>query len=383
MALGYTHVEIAVVQTPKRTGEPCGDLVLQERTAQSTTIVCCDGIGSGLKANIAATMCATRIMELLRCGFSLRRAFAAAAETMNRSRDPELSYAAFALARILNNGQATVLTYDMPPPVFVGKIQTIVLPQRTTTIETALVGECHAHVEPGEGLLLVSDGITQAGLGAGLAEGWTIDGVRHYVDRCIADRMPLHEIPRAVHRQALDHWKKPGDDCTAVLASCRQGNVLNILTGPPADPNKDLQVVKRFWRSEGRKVICGATTTLVVGRCMNLKPRVEQNATSVLAPPRYELPGVDLVTEGAVTLNQVFNVLDEDPGNFEEESGVTELHGLLRAADRVNIMVGRASNPANQDIGFRQRGILSRTTIVPLIAAKLRHDGKLVVIDYV
>ena len=139
-----------------------------------------------------------RIMELLRCGFSLRRAFAAAAETMNRSRDPELSYAAFALARILNNGQATVLTYVMPSPVFVGKLHSTVLPQRTTTIETALVGECHAQVEPGEGLLLVSDGITQAGLGAGLAEGWTIDGVRHCVDRCLADRMPLHEIPRAV-----------------------------------------------------------------------------------------------------------------------------------------------------------------------------------------
>ena len=109
---------------------------------------------------------------------------------------------------------------------------------------------------------------------------------------------------------------------------------------------------------------------------------VEKDPQSLVAPPRYEIPGIDLVTEGAVTLNQVFNVLDEDMAEFTEDSGVTELCALLHVADRVNITAGGAKNQASGDISFRQCGILTRAHILPLIAEKLRADGKLVVLEH-
>jgi hypothetical protein len=108
---------------------------------------------------------------------------------------------------------------------------------------------------------------------------------------------------------------------------------------------------------------------------------VEQCPQSLVAPPRYEIEGIDLVTEGAVTLNQAYNLLNEDLCALTEDSGVTELCALLQIADRVNIFMGTARSLAGGDISFRQRGILTREAIVPLIADRLRAAGKLVVVE--
>jgi hypothetical protein len=184
-----------------------------------------------------------------------------------------------------------------------------------------------------------------------------------------------------VHDHARLLWGlKSGDDCTAILASCRPGITVNILTGPPAHRADDRTLVGRFLQSEGRKVVCGATTAKIVGQRLGVSLEVEQSE-SLIAPPTYRLKGVDLVTEGAVTLNQAYNILDEDPTEYEEESGVTHLCDLLHGADRVNIFLGMARNPASGDIAFRQQGILPRIKVVPLLAERLRQQGKLVVVE--
>lgn len=383
--MGYIHVEVETGQSPKHAGSPCGDVLTLERTARATTILLCDGIGSGVKANLAAQLCASWLGELLRGGFSLRQAFGSVVRQMNDVRQTQTvyPYAAFAVAQILGDGLATILTYESPPPVFISAGRATPLPQRTVTIERAMIGETTCLVEPGEGLLLVSDGITQAGLGGGLPHGWGVEGVYHHATEFLGRGGRLADLADSVHRKARGLWGgAAGDDCTVALAFCRQGKIVNILTGPPSNPALDHPTVRAFLAGEGAHVVCGATTASVVAAALGQKVGVEQNARSLLAPPRYAIGGVDLVTEGAVTLNQVFNVLEEDPANFEEVSGVTELCALLRDADRVNFTVGLAANPANSSISFRQRGIISRRNIIPLIADKLRAAGKLVVVKY-
>ncbi|MBX7257253.1 MAG: SpoIIE family protein phosphatase [Candidatus Hydrogenedentes bacterium] len=380
----YTHVDVELVQTSKRAGSVCGDRVEVERTAAYTTVLCCDGLGSGIKANIAATLCASRLLELQRRGYSLREAFQALVQTMNEARGANLPYAAFSLLQVLNNGQATALTYEMPPPIVVYRRTASLFKQHITTIDRAIIGEANCFIEPNEGILLVSDGITQAGLGTGLPEGWGAEGVCDFVCSLLSERTPARRIPKLVHDQARTYWRKlPGDDCTVALALCRQGHVVNIFTGAPLSKSMDGGVTKRFLSMDGAKVVCGATTAQIVARFLGAKLQVAQDATSLIAPPHYYLPGIDLVTEGAVTLNQVFNVFDEDLGQSDEDSGVTRLCALLREADRINIIMGNAPNVAGNDISFRQQRVLPRTTIVPLLREKLEAAGKLVVIESV
>lgn len=276
------------------------------------------------------------------------------------------------------------MTYEMPEAIFLTPRHADVLPQRVLTLENALIGESNCHIEPGEGLVIVTDGITQAGLGAGLAEGWTIAGASRFISDCLSDRIPRKKIPQCVVEQARSLCRNTkGDDCTAALLQCREGKVVNILTGPPRYALHDKATVRDFMLMEGKKVVCGGTTAHIVAKCLGKEVEMELDPQSLVAPPRYGIEGIDLVTEGAVTLNQVYNLLDEDPGHFVERSGVTALCELLRSADRVDILAGKAHNPASDDISFRQQGILSRQTIIPLLTEKLRQAGKLVVVSFI
>lgn len=383
MAAEYLHVEVTAEQSSKRPPDPCGDFFRYERSPSATTFVCADGIGSGVKANVAAVMCAARLFELLERGFSLREAFATVARTMTAAMDTGMPFVAFNVARIHADGRTTILSYEAPPPIFVGKRRAQVLNQRTLNLERAMVGEAQCHLEAGEGLLVCSDGITQAGLGSGLALGWEPSGVCQCVNDLLAEGVAWPRMAVEVHDRARALWgRQPGDDCMVVLARCRAGRTVNIFTGPPADRAQDGAQVARFLRMEGAKVVCGATTAKIFAHSTGTPLQVEQT-TSLIAPPAYRVRGIELVTEGAVTLNQAYNILDEDPTAYAEHSGVTKLCELLRGADRVNILLGGARNPAEGDISFRQQGILPRTTILPLLADKLRQRGKLVIVEEV
>ena len=412
----YTHVDVHSVQSSKKPGMPCGDMLATLRTNTGTTIICADGIGSGIRAHIAAQMCVSRLTTSLQQELSLRTAFQSVAATMQECRDPQKPFAAFSIARIRSDGNATVFSYDAPLPILVSRQGATVLANRPFPLPGGLAMESNCQLDRGEGILLMSDGITQSGLGYGSNAEWTSEGVVRFINSKISSRLKLSLAPEMLHKEALARWKgevqespRPtsdrsfspyspdlahqatvrqsakvtGDDCSIVLGLCRTGQTVNIFTGPPQDRDNDMPTVKRFLGLPGLKIVCGGTTAKLVAKYLNVPLEMESEPMSVIAPPRYGIKGINLVTEGAVTLNQVYNILDEDIANLHEDSGVTELRLLLGVADKLNIILGKADNTANADISFRQRGVLSRKVLIPLLADKLRQEGKLVNVELV
>lgn len=377
--MGYIHVEIDIAQKAKKSDGICGDAVCSFRTPEATVIMIVDGIGSGIKANIYANMAAARLEKLLESGFSLRRAFSSLVKTMHESRGSDMPYAVFTMARILNNGEATILTYEMPEAIFVGRHSASVLPRRNFTLEHEVIGESNLFLEPGEGLLMFTDGITLAGIGGKTRLGWNTSEISRFVNDCMVAGERKKKLYQKVQQQALDLWGHPcGDDCTVVGAFCRQGKVVNIFTGPPASSGEDQKVVESFLSQPGLKIVSGATTAQIVARHLKRELAVNISDTSMIAPPGYSLEGIDLVTEGAVTLNQLYNILDADPIYFEPDSSVTRLYDAIIDADRINFVVGVTKNIGHQDIAFRQQGIIPRLKIVELLAEKLSSDGRLI-----
>ncbi|MBP7635467.1 SpoIIE family protein phosphatase [Candidatus Ozemobacteraceae bacterium] len=382
--MGYLHVEVDAASSAKKRAAACGDVWSVERTPEATTVLLSDGLGSGVKAAVAARMAVSRMTELLRRGFSIRQAFSRVVHTMHEARGTDLPYAVLSAIRLLNTGEATVLSYEMPTPLYLTRNAAVPLQMRTITLDTELVGETGLFLEPGEGILLMSDGITQAGIGKTIKLGWATEGVRRFLDECRSGGEPMEAMARLVHDKARQYWEGPfGDDCTALLARMRNGIIVNILTGPPADPRLDGEVAGRFLQMPGMHVVCGGTTARIVARRLGRPLDMEPSPQSLIAPPAYRLEGVDLVTEGAVTLNQVFNILDADPVDYEPDTGVTQLCRALRSADRINILVGTADNAGHADIAFRQRGIMRRSVIVELLVERLRAAGKLVVPEWI
>lgn len=379
----YLHVEWHTAQRAKHPGAPCGDATDCRRGLDGAMFACVDGIGSGMRARIAAQMCLARLLELMRQEMSLRQAAASVAASMQKLRDPQKPFAAFSVGRIRPDGMATVLAYEAPPPLFVGRREASVLSGRPIESPGTLVHEYLVQLDAGDGLMLMSDGITQAGIGGTWPDGWQASRVAQFVTHCLNQNIALRELPERILRQALQFSDRGRDDCTAALAYCRRGVILNLFTGPPADRARDAEAVRRWLDAPGLKVVCGGTTAEIVARQLGVPLTIEPHPTSLIAPPRYELPQIDLVTEGAVTLNQAYNLIDEDPTELREDSGVSELVSLLNAADRINIYLGRAENAAAGDISFRQQGIVTRRRLIPLLAERLRAAGKMVVVEHV
>ena len=349
--MAYHHIEVECQHVSKKPGSPCGDTFLCKRNIYHTTLICADGIGSGVKAHVASRMNTARLAALLQSGMSLRDAFLSVVKTMNQWRDGAKPFTAFLLVRILNDGAVTALGYEMPAPVFLGTKEAYVLEAHPLLIETGVAHEYHGRLGPGDGLVLVSDGITQAGIGRTCPMGWGIDGLEEFLRGWAGRGRPLRLVVRDILRQAQEHdGPVNGDDKTVVAVCCRQGQVVDLVTGPASDRARDMIWVHEFLGAEGLKVICGATTADIVARCAQAELEVEQKPLSYSTPPRYFIEGIDLVTEGAVTLNQVYNILGEDLEHESDQSAAADLALLLKGADRVNFMVGCAKNPANKDI---------------------------------
>ncbi|HPU95383.1 MAG: Stage II sporulation protein E (SpoIIE) [Firmicutes bacterium ADurb.Bin153] len=383
MVEGYVHYEITRAQAPMKPGTVSGDIMGKDRTPMATTVVLVDGIGHGVKAHIAAQLCVSRLLGLISTGAGARHAFESVVKTMEQAKGTDMPYAVVTLARILPDGVATVLSYEMPPPILVMRRFSQVLPQRPITGLAGVAYESNCHLAVDESLLIVSDGITQSGLGHGMHYGWTAEGVARYVSDCQGDGIEWTSIPNAVLSRARKNWgAKLGDDCSAVLITARTGKTVSILTGPPSDRRLDRKVVQKFMAMKGAKVVSGGTTAKIVADYLGKELVVEKKLVNLFSPPRYFIEGIDLVTEGALTLNQVYNVLDESPNRLEQGS-VAQLHRLIHEADRVNFIVGEAVNPANANIAFQQQGILTRQTVIPLICEKLRAKGKLVIEEHI
>lgn len=382
--MGYLHVDIAVKQSAKRPHPMCGDVVEVRRGPLETWVVLADGIGSGPLANLAASMCASRLMALLEGGLSLREAFGNLVQTMKAWREPGQPYAAFNVARIRAGGAARILSYEAPPPLLLDRREATVMPQRRFEYAGAYLGEADVTLAPGDGLLLMSDGITQAGLGRGFPEGWGADGACWFATEHVRLDRPLPSLAEAVHDEARRCWGSgAGDDCTTVMLHCREGRAVTVMSGPPSSKKRDAAVVRHFLGQEGLKVVCGGTTAKLVARETGAGVTIDETSMEALAPPSYRIDGIDLVTEGAVTLTQAYNLMDADPNAFEPNSGASSLCRALREADRVSFIIGRADNPATGDIAYRQQGILPREKVVRLLARTLDRQGKTVSVDYV
>ncbi len=379
------YIEIVYAQKPKRKGGVCGDYILIDRTPEATTVIVADGIGTGVKASVASVMCSSRLMELLRLGFTLREACKKIVDTMHEARTSDIPFSAFSVCRILNNGHATIISYEIPSPILISRRFASYLPQqRFLSMGLEMVAEVNCMLDYEDGIILASDGVSQAGMGHRYGMGWGVQGASYYINGLLAQGVGIRDVPERILAKVKEiSGRTYGDDTTCLLLLCREARTLNVLTGPPARKTADEKVVNRFMEADGAKIVCGSTTVEMVARILKIPVKIKDISGSYHKPPSYELEGIDYATEGAITLNQVYNIVDENPDKFEPDSSVSDLCRAFNASDTINFIVGTATNRGHESIVFRQMGVFPREIIVKLLAEKLRKIGKLVSFEYV
>lgn len=361
----------------------CGDTCVCERTPERTVFIICDGIGSGVYANISAFASASRINDLLRLGVTPKTACEMVASSMHRARTENIPFAGFSVAILYSNGNFTIYTYESPEPILIKGGFACVLKSVFFTAGYETIGEVNGCLGVGDSLILCSDGVSQAGLGHGFPIGLTQEGTVDFINKEINVGTEIKELPEKISSMCADiSGGIFEDDTTVALLTCRKPEILTILTGPPMSKESDKECVKLFLDCDGKKIICGSSTANMFAREANKTVVMLDEETSFFNPPEYVIDGIDLTCEGTLTLNQTYNIIDDDPELNTGTAVAEKVCSMLQAADVINFMVGRSENFAHKELAFRLMGLRLRSSVLELIYEKLKKMGKLVTRRY-
>lgn len=370
-------------QETKEGQEVCGDVFLMERNREYTLCVLCDGIGSGVYANIAATTCASRLMSLAKGSMSTQAAATTVASSMHGARREAFPFAAFSVAKIFSDGRFTVHGYEFPSPVVTSGGSAYLPVMEDIQAGEEWIRETSGILRYGDRLILLSDGITEAGLGRGYTMGVGADYVCRYINRCLEKEMETDALADGIMELALEKsggvWE---DDSTLAVLLNRPGKKLVLMTGPPSNPSKDREYVLDGTGKQGWKVICGSSSADIVARELGRKLFRAEKEVQVGEVPEYRLEGFDVVSEGALVLNRVYNVLGDCPEKGDSLTVVEKICALMQKADWIEFLVGSAYNDAHASISFKEIGVMPRHMIVDALGKKLKAMGKLVSVSY-
>ncbi len=343
-----------------------GDVFLLSRNPEANQIVATlsDGLGSGVKANVLASLTAHMAHKLSFSPIDLNHSAEIIMNTLPVCKERKISYSTFTIADIhyeenMENIKVRLVEYDNPLSLRFDKNGEMKwdrekrILNRTSAFKKETVQYSAFQMEIGERLIMFSDGVTQSGLGKSLPLGWRLSGVNQFISEVIKNNPDIssRELSHAIVQKAnsLDGLCSK-DDITAVVVYIRRPRKTVIVTGPPFTKEADAVLGEKIRAFEGRKIVSGGTTALIVSRLFNEKISVDLSCWSPDVPPASKMNGIDLVTEGMLTLSRVAAVLEKKiPPATLPNDPVKRFVEILLDSDQIHFIVGTKINEAHQD----------------------------------
>lgn len=372
--------------------ELCGDKVEIIRNNDSVIIVLADGLGSGVKANILATLTSKIIGTMLSMGASIEEAVETIINTLPVCKERTLAYSTFSILQIYESGESYLVEFDNPSVIRLIKGRYVELEKNNRNIDGKLVKESRFKVSPDDVIVMVSDGAIHAGVGQCLNLGWQWENVKEYIERVYKKEMSAKNISKILLSVCDNLYAGiPGDDTTVVSVKVRNCQQVNVIIGPPVDKSMDVDVINKFICEEGKKVVCGGTTSQIVSRITGKKVVTNLNYIDPSVPPTAKIEGIDLTTEGVLTMSKVVEYAQKyissknnlnDFYEINKQDGASKLAKLLvEESTSVHFFVGRAINPAHQNPDF-PLNLGMKLKLVKDIENCLISLGKKVVVEY-
>lgn len=357
------HVDTAYRSLFKYGEELCGDNVRITRTEDSVFAVLADGLGSGVKANILSTLTSTIISTMLTEGAAMEQAVETIVSTLPICSVRKLAYSTFSVLQIKDNGEAYLAEFDNPACIFIRNGELMELEMTDKEYAGKTVYESRFTVFPGDVLALISDGVVYAGVGSILNFGWTWESVAEWLRKESLKEKSAPRLAAALSQAVKElYMDKPGDDSTVMVARISPRQVVNMFAGPPKNKDDDPKMVRDFMTSSGKKLICGGSSANIVSRILNRSIETSLDYVDPLIPPIATIQGIDLVTEGVLTLSRTVDILqeylDHETDSFyfkklDEKNGAAMLAKiLLEECTTLNLFIGTAINPAHQNPGL-------------------------------
>ena len=369
----------------------CGDHVdIVESEDGSTVIVLADGLGSGVKASILSTLTSKIISTMMAEGLSIEECVSTIAATLPVCSQRGVAYSTFTIIHLLNNETAEIIQYDNPHVIIIRDGYNYDYPKTEMNIGDKKIYKSTIKLQEEDVFVAMSDGCPHAGIGTAFNFGWKRVDIIDYMETIIAGGYTAKNLATMLVDECNRLYaNKPGDDTTAAVIKVRKREPMNILFGPPYNRDDCDRMMSLFFSKAGKHIVCGGTTASVAAKYLGKKVTTSLKFERSDVPPISEIEGVDLVTEGVITINKVVEYAKDYLGenklyehwNFKKDGASRICRLLFEEATDINFYVGRAVNPAHQNpdlpINFN-----IKMNLVEELSKYLKQMGKKVKVSY-
>ena len=384
-------VDIGYSSLNKHGEQLCGDQVVVEHCSEDDAIVVlADGMGSGVKANILATLTAKILSTMMLNQLDISECVSTVAATLPVCKVRHAAYSTFTAIRMIDNSEAEIIQFDNPDVIVLKNGRNIDYPKTAMVIDDKTIYLSRIHLCENDTLVLISDGVIHTGINGVIDRTWNRDVVAGYFE-CIYDSETSAKslATLLLSECAVRYGGKVMDDTTVCVIKVRKRRQVNLMIGPPSDKKDDEKMMALFFAKEGKAIICGGTTAAIAARFLSreVKTNLEYDDSDI--PPVSEIQGVDLVTEGVLTVNRVMEYAqDYLAGNSLYykwcylNDGASRIARLLfEEATDINFYVGEAVNPAHQNTALAIT-FKNKMRLIMELSECLKKMGKKIKISY-
>ena len=337
----------------------CGDHVdIVEQSENSTVVVLADGLGSGVKASILSTLTSKIISTMMAEGLPLEECVSTIAATLPICSVRGVAYSTFTIIHLIDNTMAEIIQYDNPHVILIRDCENYEYPRSELSIDGKTIYKSTIKLQENDIFIAMSDGCPHAGIGLAFNFGWKREDIADFM-KTFAH---VGYTAKTLSTMLVDECNKqygyhPGDDATACVVRIRRREPMNLLFGPPRNRDDCNRMMSLFFSKEGKHIVCGGTTSSIVAKYLGKPLRASLDFERSDVPPIASIEGVDLVTEGVITINKVIEYAKDALGANElyehwsmHHDGASLICRLLfEEATDINFFVGRAVNPAHQN----------------------------------
>lgn len=371
--------------------ELCGDHVdIVEENENSTVVVLADGLGSGVKASILSTLTSKIISTMMAAGLSIEDCVATIAATLPVCSVRGVAYSTFTIMHIVNNETIDIIQYDNPHVIVLRNNENYDYPKTEMNVEGKKIYKSSLKLCEDDIFIAMSDGCPHAGLGGKYNFGWKREEIVEYMTAVsYCGYTAKNMATMLVDECDKLYGRKPGDDTTSCVIKIRRREPMNLLFGPPFNRDDTNRMMALFFSKEGKHIVCGGTTSSIAARYLGKPLRASLNFESSDVPPTAEIEGVDLVTEGVITINKVVEYAKDYLGenkhyehwNFKHDGASMICRLLFEEATDINFYVGRAINPAHQNPDLPITFSI-KMNLVEELSTCLKKMGKRIKVSY-
>ncbi len=369
----------------------CGDHVdIVEPSESSTVVVLSDGLGSGVKASILSTLTSKIISTMMAEGLSLEECVETIAATLPVCSTRGVAYSTFTIIHLINNETAELIQYDNPHAIIIRDEKCWEYPKTEMNIGGKKIFKSVIKLQENDIFVIMSDGCPHAGIGTAYNFGWRREEIADFMEALV----PAGYTAKTLSTMLVDecdklYGNKPGDDATACVVRIRKRVPMNMLFGPPSNPDDADRMMSLFFSKEGKHIICGGTTSSIAAKYLRKPLQATLNFEKSDIPPIAKIEGVDLVTEGVITVNRVLEYARDYLGentkyehwSFKKDGASLICRLLFEEATDINFYIGRAVNPAHQNPDLPITFSI-KMNLVEELSTCLKKMGKRIKVSY-